>query len=425
MHKLLMVIRREYLERVRKRSFWFGTLLLPLLMVGLVVVQLFLVDLETGKQGKVALVDATGKLSSIFESKLAEEKTKDGKPTFLVEVAPVAGSLEETRRRLEPRVLSGEFLGIVTVGENLDSDSNFRFYARNVGNITAQKAIQGALKAAVVGLRLEKSHLNVGPEELKKLLAPVEMESFEVKARGEAKKRGFDEAYFGTFAFVMVLYMSLLLYGVAVMRGILEEKSNRIMEVLLGSLTPDQLMSGKILGIGLVGLTQVAIYAASAGLLRLYVGLASLQAGWTGALDAISFTTMGYFFTFFLLGYFLYTSLFAAVGAVCNSEQEAQNLQTPLVMCLVIPMVMTFFFVAHPDSPYAVVASLIPLFAPMLMFMRIMVLTPPFWQIALSILLLFLTIYLFFRGVARIFRIGVLMYGKRPTVPEILKWARG
>src|SRR2546428_9416013 len=101
MHKLLMVIRREYLERVRKRSFWFGTLLLPLLMVGLVVVQLFLVDLETGKQGKVALVDATGKLSSIFESKLAEEKTKDGKPIFLVEVAPVAGSLEETRRRLE------------------------------------------------------------------------------------------------------------------------------------------------------------------------------------------------------------------------------------------------------------------------------------------------------------------------------------
>ena len=94
-------------------------------------------------------------------------------------------------------------------------------------------------------------------------------------------------------------------------------------------------------------------------------------------------------------------------------------------MCLVIPMVMTFFFVAHPDSPYAVVASLIPLFAPMLMFMRIMVLTPPFWQIALSILLLFLTIYFFFRGVARIFRIGVLMYGKRPTVPEILKWARG
>ena len=113
------------------------------------------------------------------------------------------------------------------------------------------------------------------------------------------------------------------------------------------------------------------------------------------------------------------------MGAVCNSEQEAQNLQTPLVMCLVVPMVATFFFVSNPDSTPAVVVSLIPLFAPMVMFMRISVLTPPFWQIALSILILVVTIHFLFKGVARIFRVGVLMYGKRPTVPEILKWVRG
>jgi len=425
MHKLLMVIRREYLDRVRKKSFWFGTLLLPLLMVGLVVVQILLADVETGRQRKVALVDATGRLAAAFEAKLAEEKSKDGPPLFLVESVPVDSDVEEARQKLEPRVLSGDLFGIVTVGPDLEEGSNFRFYARSVGNIFAQKTLQRALREAVVGLRLERSNLNVGAEELKKLLSPVEMESFEVKAEGQAKKRGFDEAYFGTFAFVMVLYMALLLYGVAVMRGILEEKSNRIMEVLLGSLTPDQLMAGKILGIGLVGLTQMAIYVVSAAFLRLYVGIAALQAGWTGALDAISPLNMTYFCIFFLLGYFLYTSLFAAVGAVCNSEQEAQNLQSPLIMCLVVPMVMTFFFVANPDSPAAVVASLIPLFAPMVMFMRITVLTPPFWQIALSIALLLATIYFFFRGVARIFRIGVLMYGKRPTLPEILRWARG
>ncbi|HEV8377137.1 MAG TPA: ABC transporter permease [Candidatus Polarisedimenticolia bacterium] len=425
MHKLLMVIRREYLERIRKRSFWLGTLLLPLLMVGLVVVQLLLADVETGKQRKVALVDGTGRLAATFMSKLGEEKNKDGASSYSVEVVPVKGSVEETRGALEPRILSGDLYGVITAGDDVDATSNFRFYARSVGNVFALKALQRALRESVVGLRLEKSHLDVGAEELKKLLAPVEMESFEVKEQGQAKKRGFDEAYFGTFAFVMVLYMALLLYGVAVMRGILEEKSNRIMEVLLGSLTPDELMTGKILGIGLVGLTQMAIYIASVALLRLYVGVAALQAGWTGALDTISPSKMAYFCIFFLLGYFLYTSMFAAVGAVCNSEQEAQNLQSPLVMCLVVPMVMTFFFVANPDSPAAVVASLIPLFAPMVMFMRIMILTPPFWQIALSILLLIVTIYFFFRGVGRIFRIGVLMYGKRPTVPEILKWARG
>ena len=425
MHKLMMVIRREYLERVRKRSFWLGTMLLPLLLLGLVLVQVLLTDVESGKVRTIVLVDATGKLSESFQLKLAEEKTKEGKPAYRVEVVAPEGGVEATRKRLEPRVLSGDVFGILTVGDKLESDANFNFYARSVGNIFAQKALQRALKEAVVGLRLEQSHLNVSSEELNKLLAPVELESFEIKEQGNARKRGFDEAYLGTFAFVMILYMALLLYGVAVMRGILEEKSNRIMEVLLGSLTPDQLMTGKILGIGLVGLTQMAIYAVTVGVLRVYAGLAVPQASWIGALESISASKLAYFFVFFILGYFLYTSLFAAVGAVCNSEQEAQNLQTPLIMCLVIPMVLTFFFVTNPDSPAAVVASMIPLFAPMVMFMRITVLTPPFWQIALSIGLLLVTNYIFFRAVGRVFRIGILMYGKRPTVPEILKWARG
>ena len=131
-----------------------------------------------------------------------------------------------------------------------------------------------------------------------------------------------------------------------------------------------------------------------------------------------------YFVVFFLLGYFFYVGLFAAIGAVCNTEQEAQNLQSPVTMCLIVPMVATFFFVNNPDSTAAVVMSMIPLFAPMVMFMRICVLMPPFWQIALSIVLCVGSIWLLFRGVAKVFRIGILMYGKRPTIPEIIRWAR-
>jgi ABC-2 type transport system permease protein len=350
----------------------------------------------------------------------------DEEPSLIqLENVPIEGDLEQTRKRLEPRILSGDLFGILTAGTDLDSESNFRFYARSVGNINALRTLRGGLRQAVVALRLEQGNVSISPELRQKILKPVEIDSFEVRAQGEAKKRGFMEAYFGTLAFTMILYMSLLLYGMAVMRGILEEKSNRVMEVLLGSLTTDQLMTGKIIGIGLVGLTQLAIYIVTAALLRIYVAVASLQTGWTGVLDAVSPANLAYFCIFFLLGYFLFTSLFAAVGAVCNSEQEAQNLQSPLIMCLVVPMVLTFFLVRNPDSPMAVVASLIPIFAPMVMFMRITVLTPPFWQIALSIAILLATIYLFFRGVARVFRIGVLMYGKRPTVPEILRWARG
>jgi ABC-2 type transport system permease protein len=230
------------------------------------------------------------------------------------------------------------------------------------------------------------------------------------------------EAYFGTFLFVFMLYMTLLLNGIAVMRGILEEKSNRVMEVLLGSLSPQELMTGKILGVGLVGLTQVGIYVASALLLPLLVpGAGGAMAS---ILEALSPMRMLWFLVFFVLGYFMYTALFAAVGAVCNSEQEAQNLQSPVIMCLVIPMVATFFFVSQPDSTVARVVSLIPLFTPMVMVMRINTLAPPLWEILLSIVLTLGFTWLLFRGVAKIFRIGILMYGKRVSLLELWRWVR-
>jgi ABC-2 type transport system permease protein len=131
-----------------------------------------------------------------------------------------------------------------------------------------------------------------------------------------------------------------------------------------------------------------------------------------------------YFVVFFLLGYFFYTALFAAVGAVCNSEQEAQNMQQPLTFLLMIPYIMTFFFVRNPDHIAAVIMSMIPPFTPMIMFTRLSVGSVPWWQVALSLVLLIGSTWLVFRGAAKIFRIGILMYGKRPTIPEIIRWAR-
>jgi ABC-2 type transport system permease protein len=419
-----MVIRREYLERVRKKSFWFGTVIFPLLMVGLVFGQFGLMAIQTGKQRSIAVIDATGRIAAPLAQALEQSKLKDGRPEYRVEVIDPAGDLEATRLRIEPRVAEGALFGVLAIGEDLQAGDNFKFYSRNVANLTVLRRIRGELRNVVVELRFERSELEIDRTVVDALMAPVRLETFQVSEGGETKKKGFEQAYFGTFIFVLILYISLLLHGIAVMRGILEEKSNRVIEVLLGSLTPNELMTGKILGIGLVGLTQIAVYAATAGAVRWYVLARQLEAGWTSALDSFSLMKLFYFIVFFLLGYFMFTALFAAVGAVCNSEQEAQNLQAPVIMCLVIPMIATFFFVTNPDSTIALVVSLIPLFTPMVMFMRISVLTPPFWQIALSIVLMLGTIWLLFRGVAKVFRVGILMYGKRPSLPEILRWAR-
>lgn len=439
MHNVLMVIRREYLDRVRKKSFWIGTLVFPVIMVLLTFGPILLAGLS-GKAKRIAVVDATGRLFEPMQTELyrrgdakdkqdeKDEKDKKaaakapGKDELVLESVPLQGTVEATYTALKPRVSKDDLFAVVTIGNDLDGEGNFKLYARSAMDPGLQNRLESALGRALTILRLERASLQIDPELLRKVTARPDFETFQVSATGTESKKGFLEAYFGTFIFVFLLYMTLLLYGIAVMRGILEEKSNRIMEVLLGSLSPRELMTGKILGVGLVGLTQVGIYVTTALLLPLLVpGAGGAMAS---VMDALNPVRLLWFLVFFVLGYFMYTALFAAVGAVCNSEQEAQNLQSPVIMCLVIPMVATLFFVKEPDSTVATVVSLIPLFTPMVMMMRINTLTPPLWEILLSIGLTLGFTWLLFRGVAKIFRIGILMYGKRPTVPEILRWAR-
>jgi ABC-2 type transport system permease protein len=424
MHNTLMILRREYRERVTKKSFWIGAVVLPVFLGGLIVGSILLMGVQTEKQHHIAFIDATGVIAPAAVSKLSEEKMKDGRPLWVLETVPVNGSVEETKKTLTPRILSKELFGVVTIGPDVEAENNFNFYGMNVTDIGATLALRGALHESVVANRLKTSNLAIDQKTLDGLTKRVELETFQESASGGATKKGFLQSYFATFGFIILMFMSLLLYGIAMLRGVLEEKSTRVMEVLLGSVSPNELMTGKILGIGLVGLTQMMMYMVTVGAVRviLLVKMGGGDMAWVQ--DTLGTAKLLYFLVFFVLGYFFYTALFAAVGAVCNSEQEAQNLQQPLQFMLMIPYITTFFFVRNPDHPVAVVMSLLPPFTPMIMFTRLMTGSVPAWQVTLSIVLLVGSTWLVFRGAAKIFRIGILMYGKRPTIPEILRWAR-
>jgi len=218
----------------------------------------------------------------------------------------------------------------------------------------------------------------------------------------------------------MILYMTILLYGITIARGVIEEKSSRVVEILLSSVSPFQLMFGKILGIGSVGLTQYIIWGTFA------MGLSAFVTSLVGTniTNLISGTTIIFFIIFFILGFLLFSTMYAAVGAMCNTEHEMQNYQFVLVMFLVVPMLMAVFIVQNPNSTVAITLSLIPFFTPMLMFMRINLITPPPFQIGLSIVLTILTILLMIKLSAKIFRVGILMYGKKPSLAEIVKWLK-
>jgi len=223
---------------------------------------------------------------------------------------------------------------------------------------------------------------------------------------------------------VMVLYMTVLLYGINVMRSILEEKTSRIMEVMLSTASAKQMMAGKILGVGAVGLTQVAIWVGTA----LVFSGGALVANAAQIKGVLSLKLLVFFAVYFLLGYILYSTLCAAVGSMVNSEQEAQQLQFLVMMPMILSVIMIMQIFQHPNSQMALWGSLFPFTAPLVMFTRIAMQTGSLWdigwQIALSIGLMVATIYGMIWLCGRIYRVGILMYGKKPNLPEIMKWIK-
>jgi len=423
MHKVFMVLRREYFESVKKKAFWIGTLIFPVFIVGIFGIQILASLIKPEVQKPIGMIDATLRIAEPFAEQLGEDELKDGSRRYPVEIIEIETDAEQTRLASLERINAGELYGLITIGSDIEAEKNFRLDWKNIGDQSTQNALERALQDHVRSIRLERSELDLDAETLRELTAYVSLNTYQVTKSGETKEKGLMDAFLPTFVFVMMLYFLIYFHGYAMTRGIIQEKTSRVMEVLLGSVSPDELMAGKILGIGLVGLTQVSIYMVTGWIVRTVVLTVSNVGDLDRMADVIAPGKLLAFGVFYLFGYFIFVSIFAIVGAACSSDQEAQQLQLPIVGCLMLPMMTTIFFVSNPDSLGATVLSLIPIFTPMVMFMRISVLTPPVWQIALSLVLMSATIYLFFRAAAKVFRIGTLMYGKRPTVREIWRWA--
>jgi ABC-2 type transport system permease protein len=275
---------------------------------------------------------------------------------------------------------------------------------------------------ALISSRFE--HRGVHLDDLQAILKGTDLKLLKVSEAGESVEKGQGIAI--AIALVVLLYTSLLMYGIITMRSVIEEKTTRTMEVLISSVRPFELLAGKILGVAAVAFTQFAIWMTTTALLFSYGVLASWGLTRNSPLAGVHvpISLVIYAGVFFIGGYFMYASMFAAIGSACSNEQDAQQLQwlamAPLVFCMIIYGVV----LNEPASRTAVILSEIPFFAPVLMSLRISLQTPPAWQIALSLTLLVLTTIAVMYASAKIYRIGVLMYGKRPSLVELVRWLR-
>lgn len=429
-----LVIKREYLERVRQRSFIVLTLLLPAIMIGAFVIPAKLSSMKSSKMKRVVVVTSTPQFGEIVRKQLLaaskpeeetsgpeKEKDKDSeyedKPGRDYTIEVDANASEAERAALRNRVNSGDIDGFLWLSDDAVAARKVTYYGRESSGFMEKSWFQDQLDRAI--LLQELAQRGVGGPQVEQLLKPVKLETMRVEGGKETKAndRGM---FFAIFAMVMLLYTAVIFYGVSVMRAVLEEKNSRVMEVLLSSATSTELMAGKLIGVGAVGLTQIAIWIVMAGTYALPALAASASAGEIH----IAPLTLVAFALFFLLGYLLYSSVYAAIGAIITSEQEGQQLQFIIILPLIVSVFMMGPVMRAPDAPVAVWTSMVPFFSPVLMYLRIAVQPPPIWQIALSLLLLVATIAGILVLCARIYRIGILMYGKRPTLPEIVKWLK-
>ena len=433
MHNVFIIAKREYLERVRSRSFVIMTLFIPLLMFGVTVVPTMLANRGTNETKHMVVVAADRDTAEMIRSRIEQQqdqekaggepeikiKTKKGlTPThFAVEIS--TDTTDAQRAALTQKVKDKTLDGFLWATPDAIKARKLDFVTRDVSSFIENGLLGRSVSDALRRSALKGKGLN--EDEIDNALQAVDVQPQSPMGKDAPDPRVM---FFATLGMVMVLYMTVLLYGVNVMRSILEEKTSRIMEVMLSIASAKQMMAGKILGVGAVGLSQVAIWVGTA----LVFSAGPLAAGADLLKGVLSIKLLVFFAVYFLLGYVLYSTLCAAVGSMVNSEQEAQQLQFLIMMPMILSVMVIMQVFQHPNSPLAFWGSLFPLTAPLVMFTRIAMQQGPLWdiawEIALSIGLMVATIYGMIWLCGRIYRVGILMYGKKPTLPEIMKWIK-
>ena len=444
MRKFLAVVKHEYKKIVFKWTFLLATLLFPFIGAMFAIVPAIIFSLK-GAPTRIAIVDRTGKIAPRLKENLSAEKmkakaeeamknsmsnvsvTQDEKmkqfaESFIFSDYSADGKLpEQIRNELNAKIIAKEIDAYLIIPQNFDSpDAKFEFFSRKAGDFITNSSLKDALNQAVRSQRLADA--NISEEKLKELSKNVNLEEKGIDEKGAEKDSS--GIFVASFVIGLMIYITLTIYGQAIMSAVVEEKETRIAEILFSSAKPFELMLGKLVGVGLAGLTQLAIWVISA-LALVGVGIAQMSAaGMDIPIPHISALMIIYFFIFFLLGFFIYASIFALIGSMVTTVQEGGQFAFPPIMILLVGFYFSFAVMRDPNSSLSFWVSIAPFLAPITMPVRIMAEMPPFWEIALSVVINGLAIAGLVWLAARVYRVGMLMYGKRATIPEVWKWIR-
>lgn len=425
-----LILKREYLTRVKKWSFIITTILAPLGMSAILLISIWSSSRSMSEQ-KIAVVDDTHAMQG---------KLKDTETIYFKYSNEPLDSLKKNYKKLD-------FTGILHIPSNYKQQSRaIEYFSEEQLGLKLKYHIQNEIDDVIEKENMKES--GISEEQLEKLKSNISINDQILKEGGVKKGNSLIATGVGYFI-GMLLYFVLIFYGVMVMRGVAEEKTNRIVEVIISTVKPIELMFGKIFGLVLLGLTQFALWIVLGGIAYIVIMIffgADLQAAQMASMSPDMTSNLNSnmseiqevieglsslpwlkivisFFFFFFGGYMLYASMFAAVGAMTNEETESQSMTFPIMLPIIISMTMLSGVIAEPNSSLAIWMSMIPFTSPIIMMARV-IFDVPIWQILLSFTFLMLGVIFCAWLASKIYRIAILMYGKKITVKEMLKWMK-
>jgi ABC-2 type transport system permease protein len=413
MRNIYLVAKREYLEQIRGRAFIVSTVLVPLIMVALLIWG-SITESKAASGRHVAIVAQNQVLANELRRRMLDDK--DAK--FTVDV--VAPASQQERDALRNLIQSKAIDGVLAIDTSSAGEITASYTSLASGGFVDLGGMSSALNHALANERLIAS--GVKQADIDAALKSVSIVTFQLSKDGKIGKSNGASPFYKAMLMLFLLSMPIMLYGLDMARAIIEEKNSRIFEVMLAIARPDDLLAGKMLGVGAVGLTQIAIWTIAT---TLFLGSALATTALTGDFS-LHFSWMeGFFFPiYFLLGFALFSAIFSGLAATCETAQDLQKFMVLAIVPLYLSMGLIMVLLSDPNSVWSVAATLCPLTSPYIVIPRMGMTTVPLWQLAVSILLLILTIWAMLWFSARLYRVGILMYGKRATLPELLRWLR-
>ena len=429
MAKLWAVIRREYIERIRSKWFLIGTFLGPVFMLVITVMPIWLASRTKATAGltNIQVLDATqSPIGARVVSKLAAIPVEGGGGTMpVLKTVPVDG-LVTAEADATKAVMDKSIKGYLVLSGVAPAQVKVRYAGRNASTVNDMQILRDAVRTSVLAMRLEGAGLD--PAKISELTSVrVAMDEEVLDDRGRAGGGSGKGSIIVGYLVSFLLYMMITLYGQNILRGVMEEKTTRVAEVVVASVRPDILLAGKVIGAGAVGITQQLIWIFS-GVLIFSQRVPIMKAFGLGELP-ISMPTIGAGFLaitllFYIFGFLFYASLFAAVGAMVSNQEDAQQAAMPVTIILVLSVIFMQPLLLAPNGNMARIMTLIPSASPVLMPLRMSMVDVPAWEIALSLALVAAACAVSIYVSARIYRVGLLMYGKKPNMAELIRWIR-